>query len=232
MSEPTPAPRTARERARVELTREILASAGRQLVEVGPAALSLRAVARDLGMASSAVYRYVESRDALLTLLLVEGYEDLAAALEASQEPLAEDDVSGRFRALGRALRDWAHAQPHRWALLYGSPVPGYVAPADTVGPATRVVAPFLETLAAAQARPDAAVPPALDDDLAASLAPVSHAVQPPLLPGRTADGLGTWSALVGAVSLELFGHFNNAVLDPQAWFEHLLGRLEESFGR
>ncbi|TIC80138.1 TetR/AcrR family transcriptional regulator [Nocardioides sp. GY 10127] len=237
-----PAPRTARERARVELTRAILERAEQQLAEVGPAALSLRAVARDLGMASSAVYRYVDSRDALLTLLLVAGYDDLADALEASQRP--EDDLGRRWHALGHALRDWARAQPHRWALLYGSPVPGYAAPETTVGPATRVVAPFLRLLQDRQTAGVEAGAEAGDEGrgrtpepaLAQALLPVSSALAdaghgPVIEAGRTADGLAAWSALVGAVSLELFGHFNQAVLDYDLWFAHLLGRLETTLG-
>lgn len=136
---------TARARARAEITAEILASARRQLAEVGPAALSLRAVARDIGMVSSAVYRYVASRDELITALLVECYDELGNALEAADASAREQDLRAghasrrRWRAVCGTIRDWAKAHPHEYALLYGSPVPGYRAPETTVPAAARV---------------------------------------------------------------------------------------------
>src|SRR5204863_7108285 len=124
-----PVPTTARERIRAELTAEIANAARRQLAEVGAAALSLRAVARELGMASSALYRYFPSRDDLLTRLIIDGYDDLGAAAEPADDPTAPPGE--RWRAVCRAVRTWALAHPHEYALLYGSPVPGYRAPAD-----------------------------------------------------------------------------------------------------
>ena len=135
-----PAVRTARALARAELTRAILDRARDQLAEVGPAALSVRQIARDLEMASSAVYRYFPSRDALLTALIVEGYDDLGEAVETADASVRRRDrFDRRWSAVAHAVHDWARAQPHRYALLYGSPVPGYAAPDDTVPAATRV---------------------------------------------------------------------------------------------
>src|SRR6476619_476241 len=128
---------TARDRVRAELTDEITDAARRQLAEVGAAALSLRAVAREVGMVSSAVYRYFPSRDDLLTRLIIDGYDDLGAAAEAADVPAAPPIE--RWLAVCRAVRAWALAHPHEYALLYGSPVPGYQAPEDTVPAASRV---------------------------------------------------------------------------------------------
>src|SRR5690242_5011216 len=75
-------PATARERARAQVKAELLDAARARLESDGAAGLSLRAVARDLGVASSAVYRYVESRDALLTLLIIETYDAVGAVAE------------------------------------------------------------------------------------------------------------------------------------------------------
>src|ERR671913_882383 len=102
---------TARERIRAELTAEIPDAPRRQLAEVGAAALSLRAVARELGMASSAVYRYFPSRDDLLTRLIIDGYDDLGAAAEAADKPSAAP--AERWLAVCRAVREWARAHPH-----------------------------------------------------------------------------------------------------------------------
>src|ERR1700750_1446766 len=130
-------PPTVRERVRAELTTEIADVARRQLAEVGAVALSLRAVARELGMASSALYRYFPSKDDLLPRLIIDGYDDLGAAGEAADDPT--QPPAERWLAVCRAVRTWARAHPHEYALLYGPPGPGYEAPPDTVPAAARV---------------------------------------------------------------------------------------------
>src|SRR3954469_2256357 len=129
--------RMSRAENRVEITRTIQATARRPLAEVGPAALSLRAIARDVGMVSSAVYRYFPSRDELLTALIVQAYDELGDAVERADTPAADrDDLAGRVGALCPAIHDGARANPHEYALVYGSPVPGYAAPDTTVASA------------------------------------------------------------------------------------------------
>jgi len=135
--------RTARERVRAELVREITEIARRQLATDGAAGLSLRAVAREMGMVSSAIYRYFPSRDDLLTTLIIDGYNAVGAAVEKAGAVPAREDYAGRWLAAGRAVRDWALAHPHEYALVYGSPVPGYRAPERTIGPASRAAAVF-----------------------------------------------------------------------------------------
>src|SRR6188508_245410 len=135
-----------RARAREQTMRDIVRIGREQLASEGAAALSLRAVARDLGLVSSAVYRYVASRDELLTLLVVDGYDELGDAVDASLAGIDRSDHAGRMRAIGRALRAWGLAEPATYALLFGSPVPGYEAPAErTTGPGTRVVVRLVE---------------------------------------------------------------------------------------
>src|SRR5262249_11962561 len=145
MTPPRTAPRaaTARERARAELTREIKEEARRQLAATGADGLSLRAVARELGMVSSALYRYYSSRDDLLTALIVDAYNALGdAARRAFPRPPAA--ARERWIAAWHAIRDWARSNPHEYALIYGSPVPGYRAPEATIGPAARVPLAFV----------------------------------------------------------------------------------------
>src|SRR3954466_12689278 len=125
-----------RARVRAEMTEEIKQVARRHLATDG-ANLSLRAVARDLGMASSAVYRYFASRDELLTAMIIDAYDALGSTAEASVRAGRFQD---RFLSACHAVRDWALANPHEWALIYGSPVPGYQAPRDTVEPAIGVI--------------------------------------------------------------------------------------------
>ena len=141
--------------SREQIEARIVELGRRHLVDHGAAGLSLRAIARDLGMVSSAVYRYVSSRDELLTLLLIDAYSELADAVDRARETVPElwsDDVV----AIARAAHGWAIAHPASWALLYGSPVPGYHAPAErTVGPGTRVVGALFDAVAAGIATGD-----------------------------------------------------------------------------
>src|SRR5499427_8943289 len=197
-------PRTARERARAEITSEILDAGRRHLATDGASALSLRAIARELGMASSAVYRYVASRDDLLTRLIIDAYDSLGAAAEAAEATQSRADLLGRWSAICQAVRGWAGANPNEYALIYGSPVPGYVAPADTIRPASRVSNLLVQILADATAR---GLAPAMGEPLGrggrTALAPVRAAL-PPEVPDVTVQtGIMVWSALFGTVSFE-----------------------------
>ena len=137
-----------RQDARDRIERQIVELGRRHLVTEGAAGLSLRAIARDLGMVSSAVYRYVASRDELLTLLLVDAYSELADAVDDARA--AKKSWRDQVHAMAHAARGWAVEHPASWALLYGSPVPGYRAPAErTVGPGTRVVGALFDAVAA-----------------------------------------------------------------------------------
>src|SRR3954462_15401697 len=120
------ASRTARERVRAELIGEITEVARRHRARDGAAGLSLRAVAREMGMVSSAIYRYFASRDELLTALIVDAYDALGAAVERAEAAVDRADLLGRWLAACRAVREWALENPHEYALIYGSPVPGY----------------------------------------------------------------------------------------------------------
>lgn len=162
---PPSRPRTARERARAEIRAELLAVARHHLATDGPANLSLRAVARDLGVASSAVYRYVESRDALLTLLILEAYDAVGQACEDAFEAAAGrgEDAGSCWLAVARAFRGWALEHPHQYALVYGTPVPGYAAPAETVGAAVRLWGVVARVLVAARTSGTLRPPQALD---------------------------------------------------------------------
>lgn len=222
------APRTARERARAELTAEIVEAARRQLAEVGPSELSLRAIARELEMASSAIYRYFASRDALLTRLIVDAYEAVGEAAEQAETLVADDDVVGRWLATTRAVRSWALAHPHEYALIYGSPVPGYAAPTDTIDPAGRVgllLAAILRDAAAAGRVIDLPSPPGpmLDPGVVELLDSPSDA--------HAASGILAWTSVFGVVSFEMFGHYENVVADRAAYFDDAMLRVAKLAG-
>ena len=222
---------TARERVRAELTTEIADAARRQLAEVGAAALSLRAVAREVGMVSSAVYRYFPSRDDLLTRLIIDGYDDLGAAAEVADVPTASP--AERWSAVWRAVRGWALAHPHEYALLYGSPVPGYRAPADTVPAASRVgvvLGRILGEAAHAGLLPDGTGErdPGLVSDDAVALLGGEH---PALDETVRVRALLAWSALLGTISFELFGHFVGSVEDGDRYFDRVTVDLAALIG-
>jgi AcrR family transcriptional regulator len=224
-------PRTARERARAEITREILEAGRRHLATDGAAALSLRAIARDLGMASSAVYRYVASRDDLLTRLIIDAYDSLGSAAEAADAPVDRLDLAGRWSAICRAIRGWALANSNEWALIYGSPVPGYVAPADTIGPASRVSSLLVQILAES-ARRGIVPPDPADRELtpagASALSPVIAVLPPGVTAVAIQGGLMVWSALLGMISLELFGQFHNVISEDPAARDAFFGECVE----
>ena len=223
-------PTTARERARAELTAEITDLARAQLATVGAAGLSLRAVARELGMASSAVYRYFPSRDHLLTRLIIDGYDSIGAAAEQADDPALPP--AERWLAVCRAVRRWALAHPHEYALLYGSPVPGYAAPRDTVPAATRVGAVLGQVLGDA-AR--AGLLPAASGRATGRFTPEVTTVlggeHPALDDTVRARALLAWSSLFGAVSFELFGQFAGVLTDPDAFFDDAVRDLAALIG-
>jgi len=227
------APRTARALARAELTRAILDRASVQLGEVGPAALSVRQIARDLEMASSAVYRYFPSRDALLTALLIQAFDDLGQAVEDGDGSAARGDLRGRWSGLAHALRGWAVAHPHEYALTYGSPVPGYAAPQDTIASATRVAFALMALVRDAQEAghsPAAPTRPATPQELAA-IVPVRSFVGVELDEAYAVRGLMAWATLFGNISLELFGHMFKGVLDYDAHYATLVEQLADDLG-
>ncbi len=217
------ASRTARERVRAELTREITDTARRHLATAGASGLSLRAVARELGMVSSAVYRYFPSRDDLLTALIIDGYNNIGAAVEQADAARERDDHAGRWLAACHAVRDWALAHPHEYALLYGSPVPGYRAPQDTVAAAIRGTAVLGSIVADAhragtlQPFDNCPTPPASFSDDADRL----REVLPGVPDDVAARAVSAWTGLYGWVSFELFGQFANTILAPDTAFEH-----------
>ncbi|MEJ3657154.1 TetR/AcrR family transcriptional regulator [Actinomycetes bacterium KLBMP 9759] len=223
-----------RARVRAELTKEIAEVARRHLASDGAAALSLRAVAREMGMASSAVYRYFPSRDDLLTTLIVEAYDAIGEAAERAVAAAPDDDLRARWRAICRATREWALAHPHEYALVYGSPVPGYAAPQATIGPAGRVG--LLLTALIADGVADGTIDPlgsptgsdaTLNPDVAAGVGLTSAG------PGSSlaARAVTAWISLFGLISFELFGHTHNVVEDHERFFTDATDRLADLVG-
>ena len=219
----------ARARARAELTEEIKAAGRRQLADGGSGALSMRQISRDLGLVSSALYRYFASRDALLTILIVESYDAVGAVAEA-----AANDRRGGFRSrwlrVTKAIRAWALANPHDYALIYGTPAPGYEAPKDTIPAALRV---NLVALDLVRDGIDAGEIAAGDGVTVARTVRKDFArLRDEFAPGVGDDVLSrslmAWTQMFGTISYELFGHLHNVINDYDAFFELQMGRAAD----
>ena len=218
---------TARDRARVEITNEILTVARRHLAEGGSSSLSLRAVAREVGMVSSAVYRYFPSRDELLTRLIIDAYDAVGDAAERADAATRADDIAGRFVAVASAIRSWALANPHEYALVYGTPVPGYAAPTDTIDPAARVSIVMLRLLTDGVAAATIDTSDRIETTRAVrSNLAAMRAVAPGVPDGVLSRGLIAWTQLFGHISYELFGHLHNVIVDYDGFFDLQIGRM------
>jgi AcrR family transcriptional regulator len=209
-----------RERVRAELTAEIKALARRQMATEGATSLSLRAIARDLGMVSSAVYRYFPSRDDLLTALIIDSYNELGEAAERADAVGDRDDLRGRWRRVSDAAFTWAKANPSEYSLIFGTPIPGYAAPNDTIGPATRFTVVLIGLLAHAahlRMRPAVIVEPG--PSVQVDLQRIRDTLGVDIDDVTFLAGMQIWMGLFGSISFILFGQVNNVITDVDEFF-------------
>jgi AcrR family transcriptional regulator len=230
-----------RARVRAEMTSEIKAVARRHL-ETDGANLSLRAVARDMGMVSSALYRYFASRDDLLTALILDAYNALGETVEAADAAVTDrGDYRARWLAAARAVRGWALTNPAEYALLYGSPVPGYKAPQDTIPAAVRtatVLARILSDGFASGTRanltataPRSGTTARLTSAVRSDLKRAADAIAPGLPEDLLMLGLTSWVQLFGVLSFELFGQFNNVIAAHAEYFDQQMELMADLLG-
>ncbi|GGS99275.1 TetR/AcrR family transcriptional regulator [Streptomyces chromofuscus] len=223
-------PHGARARARIEVTAAIKDEARRQLAAEGAVKLSLRAVARELGMVSSAVYRYFPSRDELLTALIIDAYDSLGAAAEAAHDEVADAGPVQRWMKVCEAVRGWALAHPHEYALIYGSPVPGYTAPRTTVPPAARVGHLLIAIVRDAHQGLGLAKP-RLAEDVRPEAVRMAADLAPDLPPEAVVTLVAAWAQLYGLVGFEVFGQFTRIVEEREPFFRHAVGQLAHTVG-
>ncbi len=231
-------PRESRKESRERITSEVMAAARRQLAEVGAAGLSLREVAREIGMVSSAVYRYVDSRDDLLTRLIVEAYDALGESAEAASA-LAADTVPAddlrRWCAIADAVRRWALDHPHQYLLLYGTPVPGYAAPELTVGSGTRVTLTLVEVIGDAHDAGRLAAPTAppliAADPLPDELVELAGKAATEADPTTILAFLAAWTQMFGLISFEITNQTRGMVESHALLFEATVHRLGHQIG-
>ena len=222
---------SARQRVHAAVREDIIGAAREQLAAAGAASLSLRAVARELGMAPSAMYRYFRSRDELLTALIVEAYDAMGAVAEAAAKN--GGTPAERFGAVCRAVRGWALRHPHEYALLYGTPVPGYHAPELTIDPASRVarvLGGLLRDAYQAGEIAESKVPP-LSEAMTAQTQPLAEAVMAEIPLPAVARGLAVWSFLFGQISFEVFGRFEGVVTNGEVLFDYAITTMLDMVG-
>lgn len=205
---------SSRERYRAQVREEVKQHAWEQIATAGVSALSLNAIAKHLGMSGPALYRYFASRDELLTELIRDAYRSLADVVRAAFD--AGADITG----IAYAVRDWGLADPQRYFLIYGTPVPGYHAPADTTEIANEIMTLLVE---ACTALPLDTPPTPFDADLDTH----RHWAPDPTVPSAILHrALSFWTRLHGALSLELAGHFTGMEFDPALLFADELATL------
>ncbi|MFF2045421.1 TetR/AcrR family transcriptional regulator [Kitasatospora sp. NPDC058170] len=207
---------TPRERYRQQVRAEVKERAWEQIAGVGASALSLNAIAKQMGLSGPALYRYFANRDELITELVRDAYRSLADTLLATGS--AEGTHPADLGELAHALRRWALADPHRYFLVYGTPVPGYHAPEDTVVTASEIMSVLLDACVAAAPGAEPTGPAAGLDAHLAHHRPWA-AGHPGAHPADLRRALAFWSRLHGVLSLELAGHFTGMDLDPEQLF-------------
>jgi len=212
---------------RTETTASIIRHARRQLETRGAANISLREIARDLDMASSAIYRYFESRDQLLTVLIIDAYSRLGAAIEDADAACDRDDLIDRWTAIAQAFRDWALTNQADYGLVFGTPVPGYEAPEDTNAAGMRYTNVVVQLVADATARGCTSViePPKIKG-LVSEYRNVKKAIGVNAPDATLLAGLSAWAAVFGAINLEIFGHVDIVYTDPGVHFAALVDML------
>ncbi|TDD29777.1 TetR/AcrR family transcriptional regulator [Kribbella turkmenica] len=216
-----------RARVRSEMSQEIKDVARRHLATDG-ANLSLRAVARDLDIVASALYRYFPSRDALLTALIIDAYDALADAATVAEAAVPRDDLRGRWLAVCRGVRSWALAHPAEYGLLYGAPVPGYAAPQDTVEPAAKVILLLVDIVVDSN---EPVRPHPLPAPVRADLRRLIDQRSGDLAEERLDRVLVAWTQLYGLLNFEVFGRLDDLIADRADYFDHHMALMADLNG-
>jgi AcrR family transcriptional regulator len=234
-------PERRRDRVRASTIREIKETARAVLVADGPEGLTLRAIAREMGMSAPALYRYFPSREELLEGLVADLYGEVTAVMEAARDAEDEGDVPARLVAVCRAFRGWAVAHRPEFGLLFGSPIAGvrhahphpHEPGGDDEHPSHRFGNVFGALVAQAYLTRPFPIP--ADDEIDPRLRTQLHAwcrtFPMPLPDGVTQVFISCWIRLYGIVSMEAFGHLEFALDDVEPMFEAELRSLGETLG-
>ncbi|MDX6744484.1 TetR/AcrR family transcriptional regulator [Actinocorallia sp. A-T 12471] len=225
-----------RARLRVQTSDEIKTIALQLMADGGPGAISLRAIAREMGMTAGAIYSYFATRDDLITTLIGDLYTSAVEAGESARDAVPPTDAGGRIMAWARAMREWALANPEGFRLIYGDPVPGYHPPEDGPGKAAelRACTGLLGLVAAAWPTAQAHRGDDRHYDWA-DFTPglVAHAREefPDLPPAALALTMRVWGRMHGLMALEIYGHLRTLTHDPASVYHDEIRDLITSLG-
>ncbi|MFD6340122.1 TetR/AcrR family transcriptional regulator [Streptomyces sp. NPDC060131] len=225
---------TSRQVAREQMMRDIVRVGREHLATVLPSDLSLRAVARDIGVVPSALYRYVQDREALITLLIVDAYNELADEVDAALAAASSLSYRKRLEVAALAARAWAVRESSRFAMLYGTPVPGYAAPGDqTVEPGTRFALALAGLVEDAwQAGELRTVEAPLNPTVRADMERLRGVFGFDMPVGNVSRAYGLWSAVIGAILFDAFGHYAADTLsDPEEFLRAHTNGLADTVG-
>lgn len=224
---------TPRLQARREATlQEIIRTAWTQVTERGPAALSLRGIARSMGLTAPALYRYFPGRDELVTAMILASFETLGDALAASIDRMSGEDHARRYLAVGLAYRGWALANPERFALMFGAPIPAdHASPTGMLPAAARAMGVLMAVLQAAWQAGRLQRPPILGPSLSGQMRAWKEAHAADAHPTVLYLTLVCWARLHGLTTLELHGHFPPEVTSPDEIFLNELHALRAEIG-
>ena len=213
-----------------DLQAAIQETAWKQIAEKGAAALSLRAIARDLNITAPAIYNYFPRRDDLVTALIVDAFTSLGKSQIDSIRDLPEDDLAARLTTLGLAYREWAITYPQRYQLIFGTPIPGYEAPTDVTTPAAAgSLVPLIETIQAIftagrlRVERSAEMTPELQSMLQA-WSQFTGGTNVEVL----YSALVIWSRVHGLVSMEIGNQMPSFITDPGEIFRREIKTIED----
>ncbi|HVB52205.1 MAG TPA: TetR/AcrR family transcriptional regulator [Acidimicrobiales bacterium] len=225
---PTKTPRAVQRVAQIEAIKGV---ARRLIAEKSVSGLSLREVAREMGLVSSALYRYFATREDLLTALILDAYNDLGASVEGADAAFARTEVYARWCAATTAVRRWAKMNPHEYALIYGTPTPGYQAPPETIEAAARVARVLGDILNEGRVIGDG---PRSSTDASHKVSTYLEVgalaeVMPDVAPGDYVKALMAWTQIFGFLTFELFGHYVGTVKNANRMFDQVVDELARS---
>lgn len=228
-----------RDRNRAGTDRRIREVARTLLVDHGAQGVTLRAIAREIGITAPALYRYYDSFEDLIQHVCADICADLADELRADLAAIPEDDTPGRVFAVCRGFRAWAIRHPREFSLVFATPNPQTTAPNDPFGRIFLTVAARVLATRPLVVPADPDVPDALRADLTrfrenllGTLAETGVAVPDEVFSLGTAyTMLRFWVRLYGQVALEVFGRFPFPVTDAAPLFESMVAELAAEVG-
>lgn len=224
---------TRRERVREATREEIKATTRQYIAEHGAPALSLRAIATEMGMTAPALYRYFKNRDDLVTALIVDAYAAMAETIRKRRDEYAQVGHAARFLSGCAGYREWAVAHPQDYNLLFGTPIPGYVGPEEIIVPiAARSLRLMVEIVDEALRAGKMQPPTPYSDPPPALQAQIAELAQRHGYPPQAFYvSVIVWSRMHGLVSLEVVGQIQPLVGDPAEIFQQELRLMLEQYG-